>query len=130
MSRNMRWGLVVIALLTLIFMLIQIANKEQLAKKTQAELIQLETQAVHYAHLKKRWAQKKEVHNLLRRLAAIKPFDQQLNQKQKITIGYKQLDAALLDRISYTLFGSDVMIKSVVIEKKQNRVDLIVEMQP
>lgn len=129
MTQNVRFGLMAIAFLSLIWVLTQISQIKDENLKQEARLIKLQTDAAHYATLKKRWEKQGSKEILLKRLATVKSFDKRFTKGDHEVIVYSGLSPKLLDKISYIILASDVLLVDFSTEKVGHSVSLKVEMK-
>ena len=129
MTRNVRFGLIAIALLSFIWLMTQISSISSENQRQQEKLIALQSDATHFATLKKRWTKKNLQKNLLQRLSRLKAFDKRFSRGSNEVIVYKGLTAKIFDRINYMIFSSDVLLAEVKIDKEGSLMNLRVEMK-
>jgi len=129
MTQNVKFGLMAIFALILVWMMTQISSMESENAQLQEQLIKLESDASHYALLKKRWQKKSVQKNLMKKLTKVKAFDKRFSKNSHEVIVYKNLDAKMLDQLSYMIFSSDVQLVDVAIQKEQEHMSLRVEMK-
>ena len=129
MTQNVRFGLIAIALLTLVWLMTQMGSISATNVKLEEKLITLQSSASHFAILKKRWAKKGVAKKLLQRLEKVKAFDKRFLKASNEVIVYKSLTAKMFDRISYMIFASDVLLVDVKINKEGGLITLRVEMK-
>lgn len=118
MTDNIRYGLIAIVVLIMIALVSTNLRMGSENVSLEAELIQKQSQAVHYSLLKKRWDKKSVTAKLLNKLASIKPFYNQYPKGKNIFFSYEKLDAKLLDKLAYALFTSDAIIINYSIKKE------------
>ncbi len=118
MTDNIRYGLIAIVILLFVWLLNINRNIDQENRSLESELIEKQAQGIHYSLLKKRWEKSGVSQKLLTKLSAIKAFDKQYAKGKNEIFIYENLDARWLDKLSFALFASDVIIVSFSIEKK------------
>ena len=129
MTQNVRFGLLAIIILVFIWLMMQISALGKSNEALAQDIISLETKASHYAMLKKRWHKKSLKTKVLAQLEQIKTFDKHFKKNSHDVIVYKGLTRSLLDRLSYTLFASDIILVDVKIEKESERINLEAEIR-
>ena len=129
MTQNVRFGLLAIALLFIVWLMTQMSLIKDENLKLEKQLISMQSDAAHYANLKKRWDKTDQKKHLLKKLSTIKAFDKRFIKGGNEVVVYNQLYSKMLDRISYAIFSSDVHIVDLLIEKTSNGVTLKVELK-
>ena len=129
MTQNVRFGLIAIGVLLVVWLMGQMAELKDANSQREAKLVSLQEQASHYASLKKRWDKKGEKAKVLQKLSRLKAFDKRFSKGGHEVIVYKKLKAKMLDRITYALFASDLMLVDVSLIKEEEGVTLKVEMK-
>ena len=129
MRYNMKWALVAIVLLTVWLLIQQLYSAKQITETQAESLKELQDRASSFAALRKRWSKKGERERVLRKLQSIKRFDKRFNKGSHLVIVYENLNAKILNQLSYALFSSDALLVSVDISKDGERASMKVEMK-
>ena len=129
MTQNVRLGILAIIVLVFIWLLTQMSQLGSDNEKLQKDLMGLEKNAAHFAQLKKRWHKKTLKKELLAKLSKVKKFDKHFSKNSHDVIVYKGLTSSLLDKVSYIIFASDLILVDVKMEKKGEIINLEVEMK-
>lgn len=129
MTQNLKFGLMAIFALILMWMMTQISSIQSQNSQLQEKLISVEKDAAHYALLKKRWDKPKVQKDLLEKLSKMRAFDKRFSKNTHEVVVYKNLDAKTLDQLSYVIFASDVKLVEVAMHKDKDKMTLSVEMK-
>ena len=129
MTNNVRYGILAIIGLVIVWFFSLQANLSSENEQLQEELVSLEHQAVGYAQLQKRWDKKGETKRLIQKLESIKSFDSRFKKGPNEVLEYENIDAKMLDRLSYALFASDIVLVNVNIDKIGDASSLKVEIK-
>jgi hypothetical protein len=129
MTPNVRYGMIAIIFLVIVWFFSLQSNLSSDNERLKEDLVALEHKAVGFSQLQKRWNKKGESKRLLNKLEGIKSFDKRFKKGPNEVIEYKELDAKTLDRLSYALFASDIVLVSVSIDKFGDKSSLKVEIK-
>lgn len=129
MTQNLRFGIIAIIFLIALWLVTTGIRISTSNEELKADLRTLQLKAVGFSHLKKRWSKKGESKRLIQKLESIKSFDKRFKKGPNEVIVYEGLDAKSMDRISYAIFASDVILVSVEFKHDSEHSSLRVEMK-
>ena len=129
MEPRIKWGIAAIVILIILFILTKMSSLQESIVEKDAQLLQIHQQAQSYQKLKKRWDNKQSTRKLLDKLSSIQTPSERFKKGKKNTVRYKDLPAAMINKLSHAILTSDAHILSLSIKKEEKGTFLELEVQ-